>query len=296
MGNLQKAKDLIGNAYEIRGSKAKFLNMNALPLRDAIRSIKEDRTLAPEYKAELIAEFKENQTKIFMDKVSLRKQEYQHHLNEAKAIAEKTIEESVIYPSDASKLKFSRDFSDLKFKLALQDGKGAMAEIKKFTDNVKDAEYATILLDNFHEIAGKFSGTSNQEGFKSELTRLYKQFKTDFTPEEVMEAESIIETVDGAINNRLFTLVMPGDNPTANPEYNIISEVFSRDAVRFYQEPEGYYESKGDDVQAPVFAGVKEQVEEKKQEPTDPDTLRYQAFMKQVDELKAKLQPNNGEI
>ncbi|MBK5442719.1 hypothetical protein [Peribacillus sp. TH24] len=43
-----------------------------------------------------------------------------------------------------------------------------------------------------------------------------------------------------------------GDYPKLNPEFGIASEVFSREATRFYLDPEAYYESKG--IEVPVLA------------------------------------------
>jgi hypothetical protein len=297
MTNIEKALNSIQKAHEIRGNKSAFLKEEALPIRDMIKQIKGDKSLSPTGKAEKIKELKEKQTEIFMRKVSLRKQEYQRNLQEAKTIAKGIIESNVVYPDDATKLKFSRELSELKFKISMLDTRASMKEIASFVDNLNDAGSATLLLESFHEIAGKFSNTSNADGFKSELTQLYKRVQTEFTPEEVIEAESIIETADSSMNNRLFTLVMPGDNPSLNPEYSLINEVFSREATRFYQDPEAYYESKGLESPAPAVDKKEEKVKEDKE--VDPEAQRYMDIQRRISELLAQTRPNsdggNGE-
>ncbi|MEJ9228911.1 hypothetical protein LAV79_05320 [Peribacillus butanolivorans] len=291
MTNIEKAITSIQNAYEIRGNKTGFLKEEALPIRDMIKKIKGDTSLSPKGKAEKIGELKKEQTEIFMRKVSLRKQEYQRNLQEAKTIAKSVIESNVIYPDDATKLKFSRELSELKFKISMLDTRASMKEIASFVDNLNDAGSATLLLESFHEIAGKFSDTSNADGFKSELTQLYKRVQKEFTPEEVIEAEGIIEAADSNMNNRLFTLVMPGDNPSLNPEFSLINEVFSREATRFYQEPEAYYDSKG--LESPTLAVDQKEEKAEKAKEIDPEAQRYIDIQRRISELLAQTRPNN---
>jgi hypothetical protein len=237
MSKVQKAKELIGKAHELRSNRAAFLREVAVPLRKQIAQINMDSMLSHEGRAAKVKELKAQETKKFMQQVALRKQAYQEYLTNAKKLAKETIEKSFVSADEATRAKFNRDFSELKFKMALKSEKSAFDDVKTFVSNTPDQAYASLLLENFHEIAGKF----NAGELKLGLSKTYDQLKSDFTPPEVTEAFDVIEQVDGGINNMMFTIMKPGDNPAANVEYSIIAELFSQDALRYYQDPEAYF-------------------------------------------------------
>jgi hypothetical protein len=238
MSKIKTAKELVSKAMELRGSRAAFLRGVAEPIRGEIQKIRYDSSLTPSGRSEKIIALKEAETKNFMRQIALRKQEYQHHLNKAMKIAKETIEESFVSADAVTRAKFQRDFSELKFKISLKNEKDALGEIKAFVDKTPNPAYASLIMENFHEITGKF----NAGELKLELSKTYDRLKTDFTPAEVSEAFDVIDQVEGAINNKMFTMMMPGDNPELNPEYNVISEVFLVDAARYYQDPEFYFQ------------------------------------------------------
>jgi hypothetical protein len=237
MSKVQTAKELVSKAWELRGSKAAFLRGVAEPIWSEIQKIRYDSSLTREGKSEKINALKEAETKKFMRQIALRKQEYQHHLNKAMKLAKETIEESFITVDDATRTKFGRDFAELKFKISLKGEKDALSDIKAFVTNTPGPGYATLLMENFHELAGKFNAGES----KLALSKTYEQLKADFTPVEVSEAFEVIEQVESTINNKMFTIIKPGDNPDLNPEYSAISDVFLVDAARYYQDPEFYF-------------------------------------------------------
>nr|WP_263327850.1 hypothetical protein [Neobacillus sp. Marseille-Q6967] len=257
MSKVNKAKELVGKAHELRGNRAAFLRQFTGPIREQIKQIQYDQMLSAEGKSAKIKEVKEKETKNFMKQVALRKQAYQHYLGKARNLAKQTIEENFIKADDATLAKFNRDFSELKFKMALKNENGAFDELKSFVDKTPDPAYASLVLEHFHELAGQFSAGELKLG----LSKTYDQLKSDFTPEEVAEAFNVIEAVDGSINNKMFTIMMPGDNPNANVEYGIISELFTQDALRYYQEPEKYYE-KQEGEKMPEFVDPEEVAEQ----------------------------------
>lgn len=255
---MSKAKELVFKAHEIRGNRALFLRDIAGPLRKQINQIKLDNNLSADGRIAKVKELKEVETKKFMQQIALRKQAYQHYLTSAKKLAKETIEKSFVSADDSTRAKFNRDFADLRFKMALKDEKSAFNEVKSFVDNTPDQAYASLLLENFHELAGKF----NASEFKLGLSRTYDQLKADHTPEEVAEAYDVIEAVDGSINDKMFTILKPGDNPAANVEYSVIAELFMTEAVRHYQNPEIYFEKH--DEPMPMFVDPEEVVEKQK--------------------------------
>lgn len=281
MNKIQKAKELLKKAQEIRGSRTQFLLEVAQPIREEIRKIKFDPMLSYDGKLVKTQELKQRETPKFMEKLALRKSEYQHHLSEAKKLANSFIEESFITADDGTKARFNRDFSELKFKLALHDGNTALREVEKFANNIKQPEYAQLFLDGFYEIAGKFNEADGD--LKVRISRLFDKVKTDFTPEEVVEAQDIIEYTEQASKNRMFTIMMPGDNPSQNPEYSIISELFTDEAVRYYQEPETYFEAKQETI--PTYEPPKPEVTEKpKKSPTEQAYDNLYEIMRQKKE------------
>jgi hypothetical protein len=257
------------------------------PIREQLNKIKYDQMLSAEGRSAKLKEVKEKETKNFMKQVALRKQAYQHYLGKARNLAKQTIEENFVKADEATRAKFNRDFSELKFKMSLKSEKGKFDELKSYVDKTPDPAYASLLLEHFHEISGQF----NAGELKLGLSKTYDKLKFDFTPEEVTEAYEIIEAVDGSINNKMFTMFLPGDNPAANVEYGIISELFTQDALRYYQEPEKYYAIK-EDEKMPEFADPDEVEKVKvKKEPIDPE---YADFMKKIEDLQNKLQNNEG--
>ncbi|MGF6951006.1 hypothetical protein QF028_003511 [Neobacillus sp. B4I6] len=258
MSKVQKAKELVFKAQELRGNRAVFLRDIAGPLRKQISQINLDNNLSPSGRIAKVKELKEAETKKFMQQIALRKQAYTQYLTNAKKLAKETIEKSFVSADDATRAKFNREFAELKFKMALKDEKGSFNEIQSFVNKTPDPAYASLLLENFHELAGKF----NTGEFKIGLSKTYDRLKADHTPEEVAEAFDVIETVDGSINNKMFTILQPGDNPAANVEYSVIAELFTTDAVRYYQNPEIYFEK--NDEPMPMFVDPEEVVEKQK--------------------------------
>lgn len=256
MSKINQAKELLTKASKLKGSRAVFLRELAEPLRKQINDIRYDRMLSEEGRTAKKKELKEAATKEFMKKVALRKQEYQHYLNKAKKLASETIEKSFVSADETTRAKFNRDFSELKFKMALKDEKGAFKEVKSFVEKTQASDYASLLLENFHELVGNFK----DHGLKAGLSTTYNKLKVDFTPEEVSQALNVIETVDGTIDDKMFTIMMPGDNPATNVDYSIISELFTQDALRFYQEPEAYF-AKYEDEPIPVYVDPSELAE-----------------------------------
>ncbi|MEH7505141.1 hypothetical protein V7152_24615 [Neobacillus drentensis] len=253
---MSKAKELVFKAHEIRGNRAAFLREVSAQLRKQIAQIKSDSMLSADGRIAKIKELKVQETKKFMQQVALRKQAYQHYLNNAKKLAKETIEKSFVSADDAIRAKFQRDFSELKFKMALKDEKGSFNEIKSFVDKTPDSAYASLLLENFHELAGKF----NAGEFKIGLSKIYDRLKADHTSDEVVEAFDVIEAVDSSFNNKLFTIMMPGDIP--NVEYSVIAELFTPEAVRYYQDPEAYFAKY--DEPMPMFTDPEEVYEKEK--------------------------------
>jgi hypothetical protein len=289
MRKVQTAKELVSKAWELRGSRASFLRGVAEPIRAEIRKITFDSSLSGTGKSDKIKALKEAETKKFMRQIALRKQEYQHHLNKAMKLAKETIEERFVTADDITRGKFQRDFSELKFKIALKGEKEALIELKTFVDKAQDSAYASLIMENFHELAGRFNSSESKLG----LSRTYEKLKADFTPVEVSDAFEIIEQVDGSINNKMFMLMMPGDNPDLNPDYSVISELFTQDAVDYYQEPEAYF-AKLEDVQLPVYVDPDEVVEQEAQEKLVQKSRVDQAY----DNLSAILQQKveSGEL
>jgi hypothetical protein len=273
MNKINKAKDLVIKAHELRASKSAFLREFTIPIREQINKINLDNMLSPEGRYAKTSEIKEKASKLFMREVSLRKQAYQHYLNKAKRLAKETIEENFISADDATRAKFQREFAELKFKIALKDEKGAFREIKSYVDKTPNSAYASLILENFHELVGKF----NSNELKAELTKTYDKLKADFTPEEVSLAFDIIDDVDSSINNKMFTVLIPGTDPSLNPEFGIISELFNRDTIRYYQNPEEYYAKKQDE-KAPEFVDPDEIAEQKEQEKAKQKSRVDQAY------------------
>jgi hypothetical protein len=285
MSKVNKAKELIGKAHEIRSDRAAFLRQFTGPIRDQIKAIQFDNMLSAEGKSAKIKEIKEKETKKFMQQVALRKQAYQHYLGKARNLAKQTIEENFVKADEATRAKFNRDFSELKFKMSLKSEKGKFDELKSYVDKTPDPAYASLLLEHFHELSGQF----NAGELKLGLSKTYDKLKADFTPEEVAAAYEIIEGVDGSINNKMFTITQPGD--TANFEYNIVTELFNQDAIRYYNEPEAYYAKQEEKM--PEFADPDEVNEVKvKKEPVDPE---YAAFMQRVADLEKRIQDFGNE-
>ncbi|MEH7374935.1 hypothetical protein [Neobacillus drentensis] len=280
--SIQKAKELVFQAQELRSSRSAFLREAADSLRPEFTKIKMDTMLSPAGRHIKIKELKEQASKQFMNQVSLRKQAYQHYLNKAKKLAIETIEKSIVYADDATRSKFQREFSELKFKIALKDEKGAYNEIKSFVEKTPNPAYASLVMDNFYILADKF----NAGEFKLGLSKTYDKLKSDFTPEEVAEAYDVIEHVDSSINDKMFLLMMPGDNPAVNTDYSIISELFTQDALCFYQEPEAYFAKQEDEVM-PVFVDPDEEKVEVKKAPVDSE---YAKMMQEIKELQERLQ------
>jgi hypothetical protein len=287
MSKVNKAKELVGKAHELRSNRAAFLREVAGPLRKQIAAINMDSDLSASGKSAKVKELKAQETKRFMQQVALRKQAYHQYLNKAKVIAKETIEKSFVSADDATRSKFNREFSELKFKMALKNEKAAFEEIKIFVNKTPDPAYASLLLENFHILAGSF----NASEFKIGLSKTYEQLKTDFTPEEVVEAFEVIEQVDGSINSKMFTIMQPGDNPAANVDYSIIAELFTQDALRHYQDPETYYAK--NDEEMPVFADPDEEKVDVKKAPVDSE---YADFMRKIENLQKKLQNNEGVV
>lgn len=288
MNKENKAKELVGKAHEIRGNRAAFLREVAGPIREQLNKIKYDNMLSAEGRSAKLKEVKEKETKKFMQQVALRKQAYQHYLGKARNLAKQTIEENFIKADEATRAKFTRDFSELKFKMSLKPEKGAFEELKSFVDKTPDPAYASLLMENFHQLTGQF----NAGELKLDLSKTYDQLKADFTPEEVAEAYHVIEAVDSSINNKMFTIFMPGDNPNANVEYGIISELFTQDALRYYQDPETYY-AKQEGEKMPEFSDPDEVEKVKvKKEPVDSE---YVAFMQRVADLEKRIQDFGNE-
>jgi hypothetical protein len=256
---MSKAKELVFKAHEIRGNRAAFLREVSAPLRQQISQIKLDNNLSADGRIAKVKELKEAETKKFMQQIALRKQAYQHYLTSAKKLAEETIEKSFVSADDSTRAKFNREFAELRFKMSLKDEKSAFNEVKSFVDNTHNPEYASLLMENFHELAGKF----NAGEFKLGLSKTYDKLKADFTPEEVAEAYDVIESVDDSINRKMFTILQPGDTPAANVEYSVIAELFTPEAVRYYQDPEAYFAKKEDETM-PVFVDPEEVVENQK--------------------------------
>jgi hypothetical protein len=288
MSKVNKAKELVGKAHEIRSNRAAFLREVAVPLRKQIAAINMDSDLSATGKSAKVKELKAQETKAFMQQVALRKQAYQQYLNKAKVIAKETIEKSFVSADDATRSKFNREFSELKFKMALKNEKGALEEIKNFVNKTPDPAYASLLLENFHILAGSF----NAGEFKLGLSKTYEQLKSDFTPEEVVEAFEVIEQVDGSINSKMFTIMQPGDDPSVNFEYGIIAELFTQDALRHYQDPETYF-AKQEDEEMPVFVDPDEEKVEVKKEPVD---LEFTARMNSMNEMLERLKRPIEEI
>ncbi|MBT2653917.1 hypothetical protein J7E81_01480 [Bacillus sp. ISL-18] len=256
MSKVNQAKELVIKAQELRGNRSAFLREVAEPIRKEFNKIKLDSQLSTPGQFNKIKELKEKETKVFMQKISLRKQAYQHYLNKAKTLAKETVDKSFVTADDSTRAKFQREFAELKFKMALKDEKSSFDEMKTFVGKIPDAAYASLVMENFHEIAGKF----NAGELKIGLSKTFDQLKSEFTPPEVVEAFDIIETVDASINNKMFTMTMPGDLP--NIEESLIQELFTPEAYRYYQEPEVYFEKM--DEKAPVFVDPEEKVEKQK--------------------------------
>lgn len=283
MSKVNKAKELVGKAHELRGNRAAFLREVAGPIREQLKQIQYDNMLSAEGRSVKIKEVKEKETKKFMQQVALRKQAYQHYLGKARNLAKQTIEGNFIKADEATTAKFNRDFSELKFKMSLKNEKEAFNELKSFVDKTSDPAYASLLLENFHQLTGQF----NAGELKLGLSKTFDKLKNDFTPEEVAEAYHVIEAVDSSINNKMFTIMMPGDNPSANVEYGIISELFNHDALRFYQEPEMYY-AKNEGETMPEFVDPDEVKEVKVIK--DSADQEYAAFMRRVEDLENRIQ------
>ncbi|MFE4524002.1 hypothetical protein ACFRCQ_18150 [Cytobacillus firmus] len=283
----KQAKELIQKARDLRASKTRFLLEVTTPLKQELRAIREDRMLSQVGKDEKIKALKEKATPQFMKMVHLRKQEYQSNLKKAKQLAEETISSNVVSIDDATRMKFMRDFSDMKFNIAILGADKAFDKVKDFAKNVPDAAYAQLLLDNFHEVAGFYSGENFTE-VRKELLRTYNTVKEDFTPEEVSEAYEIIEEVDRSINNKMFTLIMPGDNPAVNGEYSSIAEVFTHEAARYYQDTDMYFRLRKEEP--PVYEDPAEVEEEKEPEvKKSPEDIRYAERVKKMEELQKRI-------
>lgn len=277
-----KAKEAVEKAREIKGSRVQFLSKVATYLRPEINKIQNDPMLSADGRIAKVKELKEQASKEFMKDVALRKQAYQHYLSNAKKLAKETVEKGFVSADDSTKAKFSRDFSELKFKIALkQDERGKFSEVKSFIEKIPNGQYATLAMESFYELAGQFQSGEHKLG----LSKAFDQIKTEHTPPEVAEAYEIIEEVDGTINSRLFTMMVPGDNPAANVDYSIISELFTPDVVRTYQSPEVFFEKTGETM--PVFVDPDEEKVEVKKAPVDTE---YAEFMKKAEELQKKIQ------
>jgi N-acetyl-beta-hexosaminidase len=281
MSKLSKAQELVGKAREIKGSRVTFLREVATSLRPEITKIKNDNLLSADGKIAKVKELKEQASKEFMKEVALRKQAYQSYLSNAKKFAKETVEKNFVSADDATKAKFTRDFSELKFKMALKDEKGKYNEIKSFVGQIPNNQYASLVMENFYDLADRFSAGEHKLG----LSKTFDKLKADFTPEEVAEAFDIIEEVDSTIDSKLFTMMMPGDNPSANIDYSIISEFFTPDVVRYYQNPEVYFQK--NDEPMPVFVDPEEEKVTVKKAPADPE---YAEFMKKAEELRKRIQ------
>ncbi|MBV7509820.1 hypothetical protein KW850_32740, partial [Bacillus sp. sid0103] len=117
MSKMSKAHELVGKAREIKGSRVVFLREVATSLRPEINKIKNDNMLSADGKIAKVKELKEQASKKFMTEVALRKQAYQLYLTNAKKLAKETIEKSFVSADEATRAKFSRDFSELRFKM-----------------------------------------------------------------------------------------------------------------------------------------------------------------------------------
>ncbi|MBV7509214.1 hypothetical protein KW850_28990, partial [Bacillus sp. sid0103] len=183
---------------------------------------------------------------------------YQLYLTNAKKLAKETIEKSFVSADEATRAKFSRDFSELRFKMVLKDEKSGFNDLQSFLLKTPDSAYASLVLENFYELAGHF-----QTGeYKIGLSKAFDKLKADHTPVDVAEAYDVIEEVDHTIDNKLFLLMIPGDDPSVNVDYSIISELFTPEVVRHYQNPEIYFEK--NDEPMPVFVDPEEVVEKQK--------------------------------
>jgi hypothetical protein len=261
--SINKARELVGKARELRGSRVAFLREVAESIRPEINKIKNDPMLSADGKIAKTKELREKASKMFMREVALRKQAYQHYLSNAKKLAKETVEKSFVSADDATKAKFTRDFSELKFKLALKDEKGKYNEIKSFVAQIPNNQYASLVMENFYDLADRFSAGEHKLG----LSKTFDKLKADFTPVEVAESFDIIEEVDNTIDSKLFLLMIPGDDPSVNIDYSIISELFNQDVVRHYQNPEVYFEK--NDEPMPVFVDPEEVAEKKVQSKVD---------------------------
>ncbi|MBV7507265.1 hypothetical protein KW850_18545, partial [Bacillus sp. sid0103] len=183
---------------------------------------------------------------------------YQLYLTNAKKLAKETIEKSFVSADEATRAKFSRDFSELRFKMALKDEKSAFNDLQSFLQKTPDSAYASLVLENFYELAGQFQTGEHKIG----LSKAFDKLKADHTPVDVAEAYDVIEEVDNTIDNKLFLLMIPGDDPSVNVDYSIISELFTPEVVRHYQNPEIYFEK--NDEPMPVFVDPLEVVEKQK--------------------------------
>src|SRR3954467_5441937 len=114
--SINKARDYVGKARELKGSRVQFLSKVASSVRPEINKIKNDPMLSADGRIAKVKELKEQASKEFMKDVALRKQAYQQYLTNAKKLAKETIEKSFVSADDSTKAKFTRDFSELKFK------------------------------------------------------------------------------------------------------------------------------------------------------------------------------------
>lgn len=280
MSKMEKARELVGKSQELRSSRAAFLREVVASIRPEINKIQNDPMLSHDGRITKTKELKEQASKKFMREVALRKQEYQQYLTNAKKLAKETVDKSFVSADEATKAKFTRDFSELKFKMALKDERGSFDEVRSFVERIPNQEYASLVLENFHELAGKFNAGEQKIG----LSKTYDRLKSDFTPPEVAEAYDIIEEVDNAIDSKMF-LIMPGD--AVNVDYSIISELFNQDVVRYYQNPEAYYEKNADETM-PVFVDPEEEKVEVKKAPVDSEYAKLMQEMKELQERLAR--------
>ncbi|MEK5420166.1 hypothetical protein [Paenibacillus sp. FSL L8-0708] len=220
----QKAKDSIQKAHELKHDNTRFYREFQDKVRTEINAIAGDSDLSADGRYNRTTAAKKKHGTDLMKQAHVRRLQYLAHLKDAKTHAEAEIYAKIKKPDATTLERFEASLRKVKTELLLSmNAKTAAAKLTEFITQVSDPYCASILHEQFADLAGPIiAQTPPSENAKTrhELAQTFEGLASKFESADVRSARDTLESINEMETSKFFIdLVSDAARDTLGREY-----------------------------------------------------------------------------
>jgi len=234
MTKLNEIKSIIDKAWSVKNDATGVYRAFKESVDAETAKITSSNKLTEEGKEVMLEKLKERKT---VEALKLSKSQidlYNDYLNQARKEADKVAFAKLTPTDKVKEERFDKQFAELKTKVMLSTPETGAKLLKEFVEATDDQYLVDKIRNDFADTVQPIIGTADFK-VKANLSDLFEHTKYKARGAESVEAERLIDQIDGMKNSRFFGKIVE-DN----------AKSLGKQAAMYINRPDEYFEANPD--------------------------------------------------